>query len=61
MEGVGVGSIIDKDYLGELSVQDSQVFDIDAIWSDIAVFSIESMMDELIVRVEIVKDHIRVA
>ena len=59
---VGIGSVIDQQHILHLPIlQHSQVLDIDALLGLPALASEESVADVLVLRVEVVEDHIGVA
>lgn len=54
LEGVGVSCIIDEDHILHGAVEYPQVFHEVALWRDEAVLAVETVLDEILLRVEIV-------
>ena len=58
---IGVGCIVHKDHLAEISIKDSQILAVHSFRSLIAVVSEETMMDIQVLRVKIVKNYVGIA
>lgn len=61
LEGVGIGCVVDQQQLRQVPVYHSQILHVDAVVGDVAVLTVQSMVDELVVGVEVVQDDVGIA
>lgn len=59
--GVRVSSVVNQENLGQISIHHPQIFDVDALRSEHTIFPEKSMMDVLVVGVQIVQNYVGIA
>lgn len=61
LEGIRICCVIDQHHIIQISVDDPQILDIHAFGSRATVLAVETMLDVLVFRVEVVQHHISIA
>ncbi len=61
LEGVRVSSIIHQYHIFHISPQNSQILNVHPLWGLITVLSVQSVFNEFVIRVQVIKHHIGVA
>ena len=56
---VGIGCVVNDDYLAHFPVEHPQVLDVHAL-TLVAVLAEQAVMNELPLRIQIIQDHIRI-
>ena len=59
--GIGVSCIIDQNHVLQISIDDSKIFDVHALWTQIAMLSKQPVVDPFPIRIQIIYDNICVA